>query len=81
MGFTPSRPVARIAPTNFVDLLSNVGFVNRVSCRHDQSSIVLASSGKNAGLHLADLSSDLTSATGPRCASLSGLTIALMLVI
>lgn len=30
--------------------------------------------GKNAAVHLADLSSDLTSATGPRCVSLSGLT-------
>ena len=34
-----------------------------------------------AGIHLADLSSDLKSATGPRWVSLSGLTIELMLVI
>ena len=33
------------------------------------------------GFHLADRSSDLKSATGPRCVSLSGLTIELMLVI
>ena len=32
-------------------------------------------------IHVADLSSDVTSATGPRCISLSGLTIALKLVI
>ena len=31
--------------------------------------------------HLADRRSDLKSATGPRCVSLSGLTIELMLVI
>ena len=31
--------------------------------------------------HLADCRSDLRSATGPRCVSLSGLTIELMLVI
>src|ERR687890_2838444 len=37
--------------------------------------------GKSAGVHLAGLSSDLKSATGPRCVSLSGLTIELMLVI
>src|SRR5262249_48315802 len=37
--------------------------------------------GSSAGVHLADLSSDVKSPTGPRCASLSGLTIALMLVI
>jgi hypothetical protein len=35
----------------------------------------------NGGVHLADLSSDLKSAIGPRCVSLSGLTIELMLVI
>ncbi|MDT7713102.1 MAG: hypothetical protein QOG46_1796 [Pseudonocardiales bacterium] len=35
----------------------------------------------NEDLHLADLSSDLKSATGPRWVSLSGLTIELMLVI
>ena len=33
------------------------------------------------GAHLADRRSDLKSATGPRCASFSGLTIELMLVI
>jgi hypothetical protein len=36
---------------------------------------------KNAAVHLADRSSDLKSPTGPRCVSLSGLTIELMLVI
>ena len=41
----------------------------------------MANSPAAAGLHLADLSSDLRSATGPRCVSLSGLTIALMLLI
>lgn len=35
----------------------------------------------SAGVHLADLSSDLKSATGPRWVSLSGLTIELILVI
>ena len=37
--------------------------------------------GPRRGVHFADLSSDLTSATGPRWVSLSGLTIELMLVI
>jgi hypothetical protein len=46
----------------------------------------LPASGKprrrpSGGVHLAVLSSDLWSATGPRCVSLSGLTMALMLVI
>jgi hypothetical protein len=36
---------------------------------------------QNAGVHLADPSSDLKSATGPRWVSLSGLTIELILVI
>ena len=37
--------------------------------------------GNKAAVHLADRSSDLKSASGPRCVSLSGLTIELMLVI
>ena len=36
---------------------------------------------REAGVHLADLSSNVKSATGPRWVSLSGLTIELMLVI
>src|SRR5688572_2058208 len=37
--------------------------------------------GNKAGVHLTDFRSDLTSASGPRCVSLSGLTIAPMLAI
>ena len=37
--------------------------------------------GTDAGVHVTDLSIDATSATGPRCVSLSGLTIDLKLVI
>ena len=41
----------------------------------------VARHSNNAGAHLADLSSDVKSATGPRWVSLSGLTIELMPVI
>ena len=53
----------------------------RVQTRRECRSAARARDSTSAGAHLADLSSDVESATGPRWASLSGLTIELMALI